>query len=129
MYLRIEQGNDARSVLITLKTRVAPLGGHKIPRLELLGALILARLISRVAAALSEVVKIDRFHCWADSTAVLYWILGKQKQWKQFVQNRVMDIKRLVGPTSWSYCPSDMNPADLPSRGMNAFNLSASDEW
>ena len=55
--LRIERGNNVRSVLITSKTRVAPLGGQTIPRLELLGALILARLISHVAAALSEVVK------------------------------------------------------------------------
>lgn len=33
MYLRIEQGNNVRSVLITSKTRVAPLGGQTIPRL------------------------------------------------------------------------------------------------
>ena len=106
VYLRIERGNNVRSVLITSKTRVAPLGGQTIPRLELLGALILARLISHVAAALSEVVKIDRVHCWVDSTAVLYWILGEQKQWKQFVQNRVVEIRSLVGPTSWSSLPN-----------------------
>ena len=103
VYLRIEQGNNVRSVLITLKTRVAPLGGQTIPRLELLGALILARLISHVAAALSEFEKIDRVHCWVGSTAVLYWILGEQKQWKQFVQNRVIEIRSLFGPTSWNY--------------------------
>ena len=106
VYLRIERGNNVRSVLITSKTRVAPLGGQTIQRLELLGALILARLISHVAAALSEVVKIDRVHCWVDSTAVLYWILGEQKQWKQFVQNRVVEIRSLVGPTSWSSLPN-----------------------
>ena len=78
VYLRIKQGNNVRSVLITLKTRVAPLGGQTIPRLELLGALILARLISHVAAALSEFGKIDRVHCWVGSTAVLYWILGNR---------------------------------------------------
>lgn len=128
VYHRIE-GKNVRSVLITSKTRVAPLGGQTIPRLELLGTLILSRLISQVAAALSEVVKIDRVHCWVYSTAVLYWILGEQKQWNQFVQNRVMEIRSLVGPTSWSYCPTDANPADLPSRGMNASDLSASDKW
>ena len=40
-----------------------------------------------------------------------------------------MEIGSLVGPTSWSYHPPDANPADLPPRGMNAFDLSASDEW
>ena len=44
VYLRIERGNNVRSVLITSKTRVAPLGGQTIPRLELLGALILERV-------------------------------------------------------------------------------------
>ena len=32
VYLRIEQENNVRSVLITSKTRVAPLGGQTIPR-------------------------------------------------------------------------------------------------
>lgn len=40
-------------MLVASKTRVAQLGGQTIPRLELLGALILARLISHVAVALS----------------------------------------------------------------------------
>ena len=129
VYMRIEQQAEARSVLVASKTRVAPLTGETIPRLELLGAVILARLMKRVADALSEILKVDKFRCWVDSTAVLYWIIGEKKQWKQFVQNRIMEIRSLVPPSCWSYCPTDANPADLPSRGMKPSDLATSDKW
>ena len=61
VYMRIEQQAEARSVLVASKTRVAPLTGETIPRLELLGAVILARLMKRVADALSEILKVDKF--------------------------------------------------------------------
>ena len=48
---------------------------------------------------------------------------------KQVVQNRILEIRSLVGPSCWSYCPTIVNPADLPSRGMKASDLAVSDEW
>ena len=44
---------------MTAKPRVAPLSGETIPRLELLGALTLARLISHVTEALNETLNIE----------------------------------------------------------------------
>ena len=115
-----------KSVLVASKTRVALLSGQTIPRLELLGAVILARLVKHVVDALSRTLRIDRLRCWVDSTAVLYWIIGEKKQWKQFVQNRILEIRSLVGPSCWSY---SVNPADLSSKGMKASDLAVSDEW
>ena len=129
VYLRVELESSVKSVLVASKTRVAPLGGLTIPRLELLGAVILARLVKHVEGALSGTLRIDRVRCWVDSTAVLYWIIGEKKQWKQFVQNRILEIRSLVAPSCWSYCPTSVNPADLPSRGMKASDLAESDEW
>ena len=45
------------------------------------------------------------------------------------MQNRILEIRSLVGPSCWSYCPTSVNPADLPSRGMKASDLALSDEW
>lgn len=45
------------------------------------------------------------------------------------MQNRILEIRSLVGPSCWSYCPTSVNPADLPSRGMKASDLAVSDEW
>ena len=62
--------------------KVAPLTGETIPRQELLRAVILIRLMKSVADALSEILKVDKFRYWVDSTGVLYWIIGEKKQWK-----------------------------------------------
>ena len=43
--------SSVKSVLVASKTRVAPLRGQTIPRLELLGAVILARLVKHVVGA------------------------------------------------------------------------------
>ena len=41
------------------------------------------------------------------------------KGWKVFVANRVKKIAETTGPINitWKYCPSDLNQADLGSRG------------
>ena len=45
-----------------------------IPRLELLRALILSRLILRVSRELEKVLKVDGILCLTDSEVVLNWI-------------------------------------------------------
>lgn len=43
-----------------------------IPRLELLAALIVARLFSSVQEALEKVLSIKETFCWTDSTTAFY---------------------------------------------------------
>ena len=112
--------------LVTSKSRVAPLVKQSIPRLELLAALILARLMQSVQSALGGMLLFDSVHCWTDSQVTLYWIRGEQHEWKQFVQNRVNEIRKIVPPLSWAYCPTSSNPADLPSHGVSAQDLQSS---
>ena len=59
----------------------------------------------------------------------LCWIRGIDKEWKQFVQNRVNEIRKLLPVESWKYCPTDSNPADIPSRGMSSSQLAANTLW
>ena len=51
-----------------------------IPRLELLAALILARLISHVGEALEPEVDIIYLTCWTDLKVALAWIKGMKKE-------------------------------------------------
>lgn len=44
-------------------------------------------------------------------------------EFKQLVQNRVIEIRRLVSPENWNYCPSESNPAYICWRGMEASGL------
>ena len=89
VYLRTEYENGHVSVcLISSKTRVAPLKEQTIPRLELLGATILSRLVSCIRK--NSNLDYDTYY-WTDSLTVLCW-LKNHKQWKQYVKNRVEEI-------------------------------------
>lgn len=120
VYLRSEYEDGHVEVkLLSSKTRVAPIKQQTIPRLELLGATISARLVSNLLKSLPCEIK-PTF--WVDSTTVLYWI-KQEKPWKQYVQNRVQEIRQSVPEAAWNYCPGTQNPADLPSRGLSGKEL------
>ncbi|XP_065054036.1 uncharacterized protein LOC135682880 [Rhopilema esculentum] len=89
VYLRVETSSRVVSHLIASKTRVSPLKSESVPRLELMGALILARLMKTVSDALSATLNIDQTFCWSDSQIVIWWIFGENKTFKQYVQNRI----------------------------------------
>ena len=114
---------------VSSKTRVAPLSSQTIPRLELLAAVILARLVKAIEEALKCEVPLKKITCWSDSEVALCWIRGIDKEWKQFVQNRVKEIRSLLPVESWRYCPTDSNPTDVPSRGMNSSQLAGNTLW
>ena len=120
VHLKIETADE------TYLKFVAPLVEQTIPRLELLSALILARLISHIKSVLEEVIPISHVRCWSDSEVALYWIRGENREWKQFVQNRVCEIRSLVPPDAWSHCSSKDNPADIASRGTSPAILAES---
>ncbi|XP_014680507.1 PREDICTED: uncharacterized protein LOC106820509 [Priapulus caudatus] len=109
--------------------RVTPVSGMTIPRLELLSALVLARLIRTVKEALKFEITIDETYCWSDSRVALAWIKGVKSEWKQFVQNRVNEVRKLVPVDTWGHCPGSMNPADIASRGMALEELSQCSTW
>ena len=79
--------------LIASKSRVAPIKKQTIPRLELLGALILSRLMQSVCQSLESAmnVKLKRYF-WVDSIVVLCW-LRNDRIWTTYVQNRVNEIR------------------------------------
>ncbi|PFX23174.1 hypothetical protein AWC38_SpisGene12260 [Stylophora pistillata] len=117
VYLKIETADETYLKFLTSKTRVAPLVKQTNPRFELLSALILARLISHIRSVLEEFILISHVRCWSDSEVPLYWIRGEDREWKQFVRNRICEVRSLVPPTAWSHCSSKDNQADIAPRG------------
>ena len=115
--------------LIASKSRVSPIKKQTIPRLELLGALILSRLMQSVCQSLESAmnVKLMRYF-WVDSNVVLCW-LRNDRIWTTYVQNRVNEIRAQSLIEEWGYCPGTMNPADLPSRGIKSNELVKSSLW
>lgn len=88
--------------LVASKSRVAPLKRMTLPRLELMGAVIGARL----GSTLMKSLQIDRtqLRLWTDTMIALHWICSSTQKWKQFVANRVTEIQSLTDPESWSDC-------------------------
>jgi hypothetical protein len=129
IYLVAETENNKYSSFVVAKTRVSPLKTQTIPRLELLSALLLARLMSNVTYSLTPRLALEEPICFTDSQVALFWIQGTGRDWKPFVQNRVNEICRLVPLEYWRHCSGKENPADIPSRGMTPHGLSVSSLW
>ena len=103
VYLQVHTASRTYVKFVASKTRVAPLSSQTIPRLEVLAAVILAKLVTAIEGALKCEVPIKKITCWSDSEVALCWIRGIGKEWKQFVQNRVKEIRSLIPVESWRY--------------------------
>ncbi|RWR99400.1 uncharacterized protein B4U79_13499, partial [Dinothrombium tinctorium] len=125
-YMRCEYENcKVKTTFVMSKSRVAPLKKMTLPRLELMGALIGARL----AKYLNKLFQNKRIHLWTDSMITLHWIRGTAKRWKPFVENRIAEIHEHTDPSNWSYCEGTTNPADKLTRGLNVNELEKDYLW
>jgi hypothetical protein len=75
------------SQLLCSKSRVSPVKQVSIPRLELCGTQLLARLIKKVLPILC--MPVDSVHLWTDSRLVLIWLQGHPRRWNTYIANRV----------------------------------------
>ncbi|GBO36029.1 hypothetical protein AVEN_120788-1 [Araneus ventricosus] len=87
IYTRVVKDCNVEVNLLVSKSRVAPLTKITMPRLELLGALLAARLASKVKAIV-DLKRPSKVFFWTDSKITLQWI--------EFIHN-VKNIERLAG--------------------------------
>ena len=113
--------------LITSKTKVAPIKRLTIPRLELCGAHLLARLLHHIQRIFN--VPIKDVHAWTDSTIVLGWIVGDPRRFKTFVGNRVSELIDYVPPECWRHVDGVDKPSDCASQGLLPSELLKHDLW
>lgn len=126
IYVRSEFGGTVNSSLLCSKSRVSPLKSLTVPKLELSAALLLAELVEVVVRTLSSYCEV---HCWSDSMVVLSWLREQPSNFNVFVSNRVAHIQTLTNQMSWHYVPTDLNPADILSRGATPDDLLRSALW
>ena len=123
----VSSGGDSR--LFVAKSRLAPSKNKlSIPRLELIAALMGARLYRFVREAIDRVGLNLTVSFFSDSQDVLYW-LQRRRPTKVFVSNRVTEILKLTTVENWHYIPTEKNPADLGTRGISLHTLANSSIW
>lgn len=115
--------------LIQSKTRVSPLKKLTIPRLELCGAYLAAKLTETIQTELNN--KIKSCHFWTDSEVVLAWLDKPSSKLKTFVANRVAAIQHKTTDKGfkWRWVSGETNPADLASRGTMPRDLLNNTLW
>ena len=117
VYLRVLDEKDTITIsLVVAKTKVAPIKRLTIPRLELCGAVLLARLVNHVGKVLQ--IHTNDAYAWTDSLVVLSWLRGNPRRFKTFVGNRVSEVMELIPPNRWQHVKGSDNPADSASRGV-----------
>lgn len=130
LYVRTICNGDDSTIVVKLlcsKSKVAPLKPVSIPRLELCGALLGARLFEKVKDSLR--CNFDGIYFWCDSTIVLGWLRMPPTSLKTFVQNRVAEIHEITKDIPWRHVSGKHNPADLVSRGVMLNDLPATNLW
>ena len=117
VYLRMmDSKGEVHTSLVISKTRVAPIKRLTIPRLELCGAHLLAKLLHHVREVLC--IPLHNVYAWTDSTIVLNWLDGNPRRFKTYVGNRISCVMELVPPKQWNHVNGSDNPADCASRGL-----------
>ncbi|XP_065681480.1 uncharacterized protein LOC136095154 [Hydra vulgaris] len=102
IYLVVETSLGVNRKFLVSKSRVSPLKELSIPRLELLGCVLLSRLLEDMLRVLKGRVHFE-----------------DARTWKPWVENRVNVIRKLVDREKWNHINGKLNPADFPTRISN----------
>ncbi|MCG8433420.1 MAG: A17 family peptidase, partial [Gammaproteobacteria bacterium] len=117
------------SNLVMSRAKITPLKQKPltVPKLELLGA----ELGTLVLLQANDVLKVNLDKCflWTDSICVIAWLQLDAKGLQIFVANRSRKIHTRIKAKNIQPCPGTENPADIPSRGINAKDLVESELW
>ena len=84
--------------------------------LELLSCVLLSKLLNEVWSIVTKRICAINICCWSDSEVALCWIKRKEKSWRPWVENLVVNIRKVVNTGRWFHVEGVHNPADIPTR-------------
>jgi hypothetical protein len=126
-YLVIKAKGRTESSIVMAKAKVTPLrlktetAVKEMPRLELMAALIAARLSKTITDAIKNVTLRRSF--WCDSEVVLRWILNPNQKLIKYAIGPIEELLELTERNEWKFVPTELNVADLCTK-MRRFDFS-----
>ena len=97
VYTRVQdRSGNIHISLVVSKTKVFPIKHLTVPRLELCGAQLLAKLLHHTKTVLN--IPTQRVYAWTDSIIVLNWLIGNPRRFNTFVGNRASNVVQLIPP-------------------------------
>ena len=120
---------EAGSVnLVMAKSRLVPISAPSLPQLELTALNIAAKLAKFIKCTYCNELDISETRLWTDSNIVICWIKQNSHK-KQYVTQRINNIKALCPAVSVSHVSGNENPADLLTRGLNVKEFRNNKLW
>ena len=124
-YLKVyREDQTSETCFILGKAKVAPQHGHTVPRLELCAAVMAVEVSETIVEYLDH--KPDALYFYSDSKIVLGYIYNEKRRFHVYVSNRVDRIRQTTEPNQWSFVSTELNPADLATRGLEVKDLQGS---
>ena len=125
-YIRkADEAGNIHAALVAAKSRVTPLKHQcefdingSMPKMEFCAGVVAVQLFIFLISELG--LEFDEVWFWCDSTCVIRWVRNRTTRHKPFVFNRISQILAATKMEQWRYCPTDLNPADLCSRGFKS---------
>ena len=109
------------------KNRIAPRKQLSIPRIELCGAVLAARLREKIVEEIDY--KFSKVFHLTDSMIVRWQITKESYGFKTFVATRIGEIQRKTDPEEWWWVESKLNAADLTTRVTQPTDLDPNSIW
>jgi hypothetical protein len=116
-------GQESR--LLCAKGRVAPIEDLSIPKLELMSAVLAAKLVKEIRQILVEIP----VRCFSDSSCNIDRMKGKPTDMPIFERNRIRTILSITAISDWHHVKGKENPADILSRGCTMSELETNQLW
>ena len=92
--------------------------GDSIPRLELTAAKLAAQWRDTLVRDSGETF--ENVYLFSDSLTVLGWLSNFEKRFATFENFRIKFIRKVTKLQNWRHIPTNLNPADLCSKGIEA---------
>ncbi|XP_057310088.1 uncharacterized protein LOC130648085 [Hydractinia symbiolongicarpus] len=114
IYARFKRKDGTYSFqLVFSRSKLVP-EEMNLPRAELLAATLNVHTGEVVKRSFQQLHK--KHYKFTDSQITLYWIHSDQKPFKQWVKNRVIEIRRFTQPQDWKFVQSENMIADIGTR-------------